>query len=330
MDPLKQPVAPGSSPVFRTADVDAHRLREFLDRLYRQAPQGSVVEDPARRAKLITAVEHVAVMTAELAAVSTVIPGTAGKLFSVGIAGVEKDPSTGRLRPGPHTATNLAPSPAGFLDPTAVSLPRNWWLPSGSTDYIPREADRAGLGLPEQRRIDERLSAQRALALTGSTNVTARKAVASESDETLAAIIAGQGGPTRAGIIIATSGVGLADLQREALIEAQLRQRGFRQTIGQSAGEVADLVNAARAAQALFLAQSQAAAASLDAQQAQLIAGLRTQDIAGVDSPIPRGQTIQSGSLHPNNIQPVNAAALRNRDGAEGIRRELVHERADP
>lgn len=39
---------------------------------------------------------------------------------------------------------------------------------------------------------------------------------------------------------------------------------------------------------------------------------------------------IPSGSIDPTAIEPVNDAAKRNQDGATGINKELVHERADP
>ncbi len=44
----------------------------------------------------------------------------------------------------------------------------------------------------------------------------------------------------------------------------------------------------------------------------------------------PLAAAVPSASLQPEAITPTNDAALRNMDGADGIRRELVHERADP
>lgn len=40
--------------------------------------------------------------------------------------------------------------------------------------------------------------------------------------------------------------------------------------------------------------------------------------------------SVINGSIQPEHIRPVNAAALANLEAAEGIRRALVHERADP
>lgn len=40
--------------------------------------------------------------------------------------------------------------------------------------------------------------------------------------------------------------------------------------------------------------------------------------------------SVLNGSIQPEHIQPVNAAALANQAAAEGIRQALVHERADP
>lgn len=51
---------------------------------------------------------------------------------------------------------------------------------------------------------------------------------------------------------------------------------------------------------------------------------------AFVRSLSPLGGPVAMGSLQPQGIHPVNAAALANQRAAKGLQRELVHERADP
>ena len=58
--------------------------------------------------------------------------------------------------------------------------------------------------------------------------------------------------------------------------------------------------------------------------------------LSGPPVPVSSGQTdpfapgVPSASIQPESITPTNDAAIRNQDGARGIRRELVSERADP
>jgi hypothetical protein len=146
---------PGATPIFQGAAQDADVLRAQLDRLYNLAPEGSVIQDPARRAQLTNRAEHVSRLSAELIALQNFVPGRVGRILGPLVTGGEKDPGTGKAVPVPGTVGNFAPSPFGFLDPTAVGLTRNFYLPAGATNLIPRELDRAGLGLPEQRAIDQ-------------------------------------------------------------------------------------------------------------------------------------------------------------------------------
>ena len=255
MDPTKQIV-------FRGADRDAEVLRERLNQIFNLAPQGSIIQDPQRREKFGRAAEHVGVMTAELAAVTRALPGMVGRAFGMAISGVEKEPETGKVNVGQGTAANFAPSPLGLLDPTAIGLSRNFYLPGGSSRFIPSEVDRLGLGLPEQRAADTTATQLRLTTEANSRQTRAQQIAGAQPVAVLEDLAAGRGGFTRAGVIFATSEVPFLDLQREA--QRELLRRAA------------------------------------------------------------------SASIQPEHVQPVNDAARRNRDGAEGINRELVHERADP
>jgi hypothetical protein len=60
-------------------------------------------------------------------------------------------------------------------------------------------------------------------------------------------------------------------------------------------------------------------------------AGLKPAAPVTAGSPLdPLRKYPSSASIQPEAIQPVNDAAIRNQDGAKGIRRQLVSERADP
>jgi len=190
-------------------------------------PPDSVVGDPARRRRLEDASIKVVEITAILGAVTRAIPGPAGKVAAFVLAGLEKSPETGRVRPTPGTAGNFLPSPIGFMDPEAVGLPRNFYLPAGSTEFIPRAVDRVGLGLPQQRAEDE---VRRATIDRQSADERARRAaevVQGESVETLEDLAAGRGGLTRAGVLIATSETTLPDLQAAAQRELSRLPSGF-------------------------------------------------------------------------------------------------------
>lgn len=187
-------------------------------------PPDSVLGDPQRRERLEREAVNVAKLTALLALVTRAIPGPAGKVFSVAIAGLEKSPETGRVRPGPHTPANFLPSPIGFLDPEAVGLQRNFWLPPGSTEYVPRFADRLGIGLPQQRIEDELRRERLDRAALTSREATARQVVGPESDVTLRALVDPAETTLRERALLATSGVPNSDLAAAA--RAELERRG--------------------------------------------------------------------------------------------------------
>jgi len=110
-------------------------------------PQTSVIGDPNREAKLEASAEETAEITAKLAVLTKIIPASIPRNILIFFAGVKKTP-TGDTKITPGTAGNFAPAPIGYLDPTAVGLRRTFYLPPGSTDFLPRRLGHFGLGLP--------------------------------------------------------------------------------------------------------------------------------------------------------------------------------------
>jgi hypothetical protein len=298
VDPVIPTTTPGTTPVFQGAEADAQILRARLNDLFNLAPQGSVIQDPERRAHLTNAAEHVAELTFELGAIQRTIPGRAGRLFGTLASGLEKDPGTGKVGAKEATAGNFLPSPLGFLDPTSVGVPRNWYLPAGSTEFIPRVADRVGLGLPEQRAEDmlrrEQLDAAAALSRT----VTAEFAVRGEEVSTLQDLASGRGGFTRAGVIRATSGADDASLRIAAQGE-----------LDRVTGGLAGLLRAA----------------NLPPGAAAPVASVQptTSDpVSAAGGP--------AGGPNPATQTPINDVGKRHEATAQGIARDLIAERADP
>jgi hypothetical protein len=180
------------------------------------APVGPTdVVNPAFQRKVGHDLEEVAKLTAQLAVISKLLPGPVGKIAAFAFAGVEKT-HEGRVRPSGATLLNALPSPFGYMPPEDFGLKKNFYLPAGSSTYLPAILDRARVGVAEQRVED--LQRQNSLAENAvrSDLARARAAVAGESPATLDAILQGQGGFTRAGVVIATSGAGLASLQLAA------------------------------------------------------------------------------------------------------------------
>lgn len=280
-------------------------------------PPRQMYGTPEQRTKLGGAVVKAAEITAILAAVTKVVPGVPGKILGVFLAGIEKEPETGRLRPEIGVGANFLPSPFGFLDPTAVGLERNFYLPSGSTDYIPGVADRLGLGLPQQRAEDAVRSAQLADAASRSRAATAQRVVGGQSDEVLRDLAEQSAGAGRAGVLFGTSGVPAPLLADAAQAELQRRAAGadpfaIRSVLGavyDNAGRVSPATNTVIGASTVAMSGS------------GVVPGGPTD---------PFGKPPPDASIQPEKIEPVNDAAKRNAAVAKGIRRELVSERADP
>lgn len=215
----------GGAATARDAEI-ARRKIEQAGQIARDlfgVPSTSVVGDPQRRAGLERGLEHGAELTALAAAITLTIPGRLGRLLSGLAVGAEKDPNSGSIRTGPSALGNAAPAPIGYIDPAAYGLAPNFYLPPRITQVIPREADRIGFGLPQQRRQDEANAAAREAAEIRQRIAAARAAVANESDATLEDILAGRGGFNRAGQLFA-SGVPHQDLVGAAFGELQRRR----------------------------------------------------------------------------------------------------------
>ena len=182
-------------------------------------PPGTVLGDPNRRAKLEHSVDDVLKLTAQLAAVSQLVPGVPGRLLAKLVAGVEKPPQTGKVAPSPGSLGNFAPSPFGFLDPTSVGLSRNFYLPAGSTAIIPRPVDQFGIGLPQQRALDEQAARQQ----LDSARFNFLAQLSRETSATVAQLAAGRGTFNRAAEVRAFSGLAFSEVQLVAQIEQSRR-----------------------------------------------------------------------------------------------------------
>lgn len=241
------------------------------------APPAPNFEDPVFRAAAEKQAIAVTEATAAFATIARVAPHPVIKypaLFLSGFAATDQ----AKIKPTPNIAMNAAPKPIGYTDPALFGLKPNFYLPSGVTVYLPRFADRAGLGLPEQRAEDLNrlmLASQRRAELF----------TQSETTQTLKALAGADAVPflSRASVVLATSEASRVDLRTAA--QRELLRRGV---------PVADVPNLP----ADFLAALAAATAP--------------------------------GSSRPGLVDPPNDAAKRNLAAAEGIRKELAHERADP
>lgn len=303
MDPTAPVAGVSPTPVFQGAESSSRDLRAAGDRLLNTLFPNTLISDPARREKLGKSAEHVVELTALLGLIQAALPGIVGRAFGIVASGLEKDPGTGKVRPGAGTAGNFLPSPLGFLDPTAIGLKPNFYLPAGSSQVIPPIADRLGLGIPQQRAEDEANASARADAEIVRRNAAALSAVQGESADTLRDLAAGRGGLTRSGVLFATSGVGFVDLQNAAIVELTRREN--------APGLVASIVQPA-------------------------LMAVNALNPFTLDQTLPPVPTAPPGAseLTPvptvDNTQPVNDAAKRNERGKKGIDRELIHERADP
>lgn len=252
--------------------------------------------DPAWREIAARGAVKVVEITATLAAVARFIPGPAGKLFAFLAAGVEKDPGTGKVRPGRGTLGNFLPAPVGFNPPAVWGFKPNWWLPSGATNYVPRIADNLGLGLPEQRTEDEW---KKALA-NASRLESAFRLVENERFDVVKDLAEGTGGTfSIASQIRAGSKIGFDELQLAARFELARRER--------NGGVFSNTLTP-------FLAPAPTTTTTTS-----------PDPTAG-----PFTGAVLVGSIQPEFIEPVNDAAKRNGDNASGIAAALVHERADP
>lgn len=284
---------------------NAERQQRFAEQLF--GPD-TLLGNQQKREKLLAGEEKAGALAAELALVTKVIPGPVGRAVGTLLVGVEKDPGTGKIRPGNSFIGNVLPSPIGLAPPSSFGLPPNFYLPPRITEVIPSEADRVGFGLPEQRREDEANAEAKRIAAATTQIRGARAVVATESDETLAALIAGQGGLSRAGVVRASNPeIGTRALETAAGLELARRQ--------------------AAAAGALPATRGSPPPGGLTPEEAA--------DLAAASAPRTVIDTTNAGavvmaSIQIELIEPVTGNAIRNQDGARGIRRNLVSERADP
>jgi len=133
-------------------------LGDYPDRL-NPAPPPINFNDDAYRSRVRSDIIHVTKIVATFAAVARVVPGRAGKVLGSVLAGVHKEPETGKLFPTIGVAGNYLPTPIGYADANNWGMTHNWWIPDGSTTYINPIVDPRVPGLADQRRIDSFIQA---------------------------------------------------------------------------------------------------------------------------------------------------------------------------
>lgn len=284
---------------------------------------GSTQVDPAaQRQRAAENALTVTKIAGTLAIIGRVVPGPVGKVIAFFAVGAEKDPTTGKLRPGEGTVGIFAPSPIGFSNPEVFGLPKNFYLLPGTTEVVPRIAHRVIPGAAEQRTEDATRRAQ----IIAQSQSRAAQLVQGETDETLLALAEQRVSLGRAGVIRATSGIGSEDLRREAAAEIERRHAEIRARFLPMGGEV---VSGLTPAEQLDLARASAPLTIVTG------AGRVVVPTTGVPSGVgrstnPLSAPVAMGSVQPAGIKPVSGAAIRNQEAATGMRKELVGERADP
>lgn len=256
------------------------------------------IATPERREEFEKDMVHVGKVSGEIAVIARVLPHPVLRMLAFGLVGLEYDPHESKLNPTKAVSVNAAPAPVGFAEAKTYGLAPNWWLPSGTTDFIPAYFDRfklaSALGIPQQRVEDIAVNTVLAERAEVSRYLTGLAALENESDETLRAVSAGQGGFSRAGVIFGTSGVDYATLRSAA--DATLAVRAAQNANQLPPGTVREVIR-----------QIQADGSALNA-----VGNMR------------------DGTFPPLATRPGNTMAMANADRANGIRRELVTERADP
>lgn len=250
--------------------------------------------DAAYRASVEAEAIRLAKLTAAITLIARYVPGPVGKvaaLASVAFLGNPGENKKGNLG---GAKTNPLPAPVGFAKPDIFGLKPNYYLPAGSTQIIPQPLDLLGLGINEQR-VEDMNADQRA-------NLESHRKFMNIAAQLSDAKFAKANKPIPAEFGLLTS---------ERLFGGK-RDRLAR--------------NTAFANEALFRANP-------DLRRAvQILGYVPTEVLTGPNaiSDDAIKQIIAAGSLHPENIDPVNAKAMDNEERAEGIRRQLVSERADP
>ncbi len=316
---------------FSGADRSAETIQRGIDEFYKVFPSDTLMGDPARRARAGKGVARVGELTIELAAIARTVPGRAGQLLASLVAGVEKQPDTGKIAPVPGTATNLAPSPIGLMDPTAVGLEHNFYLPSGVTNFIPRELHRFIPGGRMQAELDQTARVNELDARQRDILNRARQFVAPESDATLGQVVRGEFPlGSNAAILRARFNFQSDTLNFAATEELARRSNALAPAVPARAPGDAAVPDPAALARAAAIIARLEAAGQLTEQQRRVLDQLRQLQLTANGALNPFAAGAQNASIHVALIVPVADAALRNLAAARGINRELVHERADP
>lgn len=209
-------------------------LRARLERQH-SATAPDVVTDAQREAV------RVAALSLALGRVARVIPGRAGELFAQFVAGAHKNPATSEVTFAPGVAGNFAPAPVGFTHAESFGLEPNFFLPAGSSSFLPEFLDPLGFGTREQRAAD---AATRAAEIQQqSADRVARLAVAAQSTPT-AVLEAAAAGEPLPGAGAGAFQFGAADIteQRTAAAAELMARAAAAQPVADLAASVAPVL----------------------------------------------------------------------------------------
>lgn len=237
---------------------------------------------------------RVAEITAALTLIARYAPGPVAKVAGLAAVAFLGNPGENKKGNIGGAKTNPLPAPVGFADPKVFGLQPNYYLPNGVTQFVPQPVDLLGLGFNEQRFQDQ---SREAFEFRNRQRIFASNMLA-KSDDQLAKLLKVT---PEFGTIFKDSSFGGNDVKLAQIKVAAQNEQLFRQR--------PDL---------------RAAVNFLNFIPTDVLSGPNGLSDDAIK------QIIAAGSLQPELIEPVNAKAIANKEAAEGIRRNLVTEWADP
>jgi len=234
-------------------------------------------------------------ITLAFTAVARYVPGPVGvaaRLFAVASLGTPGETKKGSIG---GAKTNFLPAPFGFADPKVYGLKPNFWLPAGTTQVVPQVFDLVGLGLNEQRYEDMREDQRSA--------ITKMRQLRTQF-----------------------SSLPFDEWKKQDRTEPQPWAKPFALEWYKGQYQNIGLSNIAIKNERLYRSNPRL-------RHAVNNSGWVPMDVITSDQIeylIAFDEAVLAGSLQPERIEPVNAKAIENAELAEGLRRELVTERADP
>jgi hypothetical protein len=219
------------------------------------------------------------------------------------------------IRPSPLIISWLAPQPVGVVPPRYFGLPENYFF-----GFTPKEVFGFALGEAAAQGERERKALRDLLPLAERLNELRQFPHPIPTNELAIA----QELAAKVEAVRAASEYLRNRVPSVASIETDLRF----QLLDRYAVAAGQLVAVTTGSAAAFALPTPFALSGAPVQQ-QISDAPTTSGAAGSPNS-PFAPNVPSASIQPQGIEPVNDAAKRNQDNADGIRRDLVHERADP